>query len=70
MKRYCIKCEAGRVEYLELVRENDEGFFVRVVRIKDGYEKTIESFMARHLFELCRKTGYIYELSEAANSVA
>jgi len=70
MKRYCIKCEPGRVEFLDVLRETDEGFHTRVIRVKDGYEKIIEDFMDRHLFELCVKTGFLYETKEAASSVA
>ncbi|MFA6508279.1 MAG: hypothetical protein WCT14_19410 [Treponemataceae bacterium] len=70
MKRFCIKCEPDRVEFLDVLRENDEGFFVRVVRVKDGYDKVIEEFMARHLFEMCVKTGFIYAVAESASSVA
>lgn len=70
MKRYCIKCEPGRVEFLDVLREGDDGLAVRVVRVKDGYDKVVEEFMPRHLFELCLKTGYIYETKEAAATVA
>ena len=70
MKRFCIKCEPGRVEFLDVLRETDEGFHVRVVRVKDGYDKVIEEFLARHLFEMCVKTGYIYAVAEASSSVA
>lgn len=70
MKRYCIKCEPGKVEFLDVLRETDDGFFVRVVRVKDGYDKIIEEFLARHLFDLCVKTGYLYAVADAASSVA
>ena len=70
MKRYCIKCEPDRVEFLDVLRETEDGFLVRVVRVKDGYDKIIEEFMARHLFEMCLKTGYIYQSAESAFSVA
>ena len=70
MKRFCIKCEPGRVEFLDVLRETDEGFFVRVIRVKDGYDKVIEEFMARGMFEMCVKTGYIYAVAEEATSVA
>jgi hypothetical protein len=70
MKRYCIKCEPGRVEFLDVLRQTDDGFFVRVVRVKDGYDKVTDEFMARHLFEMCVKTGFIYETAEAVSSVA
>ena len=70
MKRYCIKCETGRVEFLDILYETEEGYMTRVVRVKDGYEKNIEEFMPHQLFDLCVKTGYLYEMKEAANSVA
>jgi hypothetical protein len=70
MRRYCIKCAPGRVEYFDILKENEEGFLVRVTRIKDGDEKTIEDFMSRGLFDICFKTGYIYLMESAAASVA
>jgi hypothetical protein len=70
MKRYYIKCQPDRVEYLDILNERDDGFTVRVIRIKDSYEKVIEEFMSRHLFELCLKTGYIYSIDEKVSSVA
>lgn len=71
MKRYYIKCEPSRTEYLDVLGEDEEGYTIRVTRIKDGYEKTIEEFMSRHLFEICIKTGYINkEDAIAASSVA
>ena len=70
MKRYCIKCETDRVEFLDVLREIDGGFLVRVVRVKDGYDKIIEEFLPRHMFEVCVKTGYLYETKDEANSVA
>jgi hypothetical protein len=70
MKRYCIKCETGRVEFLDILYETDSGYMTRVIRVKDGYEKVIEEFMPHHLFDLCIRTGYLYEMKEAASSVA
>jgi len=71
MKRYCVKCENDRVEFLDILRETDEGYMVRVIRVKDGYNKVVEEFMSRHLFELCLHTGFIYEMKEeSASSVA
>jgi hypothetical protein len=70
MKRYCIKCEPNRVEYFDVLRENSEGFMVRLTRIKDGYEKVSEVFLNTALFNMCLKAGYIYEMKEKASSVA
>jgi hypothetical protein len=70
MKRYCIKCEPNRVEYFDILRESGEGFMVRLTRIKDGDEKISEVFLKTELFEMCLKTGYVYEMKEPATSVA
>ena len=69
MKRYCVKCRAGRIEFLDILSENDDGYRVRLTRVSDGSEKIIEESMTRHLFNMCVKAGYIYEL-EAAATVA
>ncbi|MDR1046245.1 MAG: hypothetical protein LBL64_00575 [Treponema sp.] len=66
MKRYCIKCREGKTEYLDIVRETEDGFLIRLTRISDGNERIIEESMTRHLFEICVKTGYIYQLDKAA----
>ena len=66
MKRFCIKSKAGTIEYFDILSEEEEGYKVRLTQICDGNEKIIETFMTRHLFELCQKTGYIYELDKVA----
>jgi hypothetical protein len=70
MKRYHVKCRPGRIEFIDIIRENDEGFFIRLTRLSDGNEKIIEESMPRHLFNICLKTGYIYEAVNKAASVA
>ncbi|MDR1948709.1 MAG: hypothetical protein LBQ38_04895 [Spirochaetaceae bacterium] len=70
MKRYYIKCEHGRIEYVDILRETADGFMVRVTRIRDNYEKNIEEFLSAELFEICLKTGYIYETENTTSSVA
>ena len=70
MKRYCIKCRAGRIEYFDIISENDDGYRIRLTRLSDGNERIIEESMSRHLFNMCVKTGYIYELENSAAIVA
>lgn len=64
MKRYCIKCEPGRVEFLDVLRESEDGYFVRILRNHEGYETEVESFMDHQLFDSCLSTGYIFEMVE------
>jgi len=70
MKRYCIKCRAGKIEFFDIIAENDDGFRIRLTRVSDGSERIIEESMSRHLFNICVKTGYIFELENATATVA
>ena len=70
MKRYCIQCRAGKIEYFDIIAENDEGYEIRLTRISDGNEKIIDESMPRHLFNMCLKTGYIYEIENVTATVA
>jgi hypothetical protein len=70
MRRYCIKCRSGRIEYFDILSEDDNELMIRLYRISDGSEKIIEETMSRDLFNMCTKTGYIYELEMDAAVVA
>ena len=70
MKRYCIKSRTGKVEYFDIISENDEGYNIRLTRISDGDEKIIEDSMTRSLFDMCVQSGYIFQLEERDASVA
>jgi hypothetical protein len=60
----------SRIEYIDILRETEEGFFIRLTRLSDGNEKITDEFMSRSLFDMCVKTGYLYELPAQASSVA
>ena len=70
MKRYCIKCRTGKIEFFDIISETDDGYRIRLTRLSDGNERIVEESMSRHLFNICVKTGYIYELETAAVTVA
>lgn len=70
MKRYYIKCQSNRIEFIDVIRENEEGFIIRLTRLSDGNEKIMDEYMSRNLFEICLKTGYLYEAVHEAASVA
>jgi hypothetical protein len=70
MKRYSIKSRPDRSEYLDILKETEAGYAIRLTKISDGYEKIREDFIDRHLFDICVKTGYLSELANAAFSVA
>jgi hypothetical protein len=70
MKRYCIKCRADRIEYIEIIKEIEDGYLIRLTRLSDGSEQTREETMTRHLFNICLKTGHIYEIAGEAAAIA
>ncbi|MDR0496366.1 MAG: hypothetical protein LBH42_01985 [Treponema sp.] len=70
MKRYCLKSQTGKTEYFDILKETADGYIIRITRLVDGYEKIINENMSRHLFDICVKTGYIYELTDKANPAA
>ena len=70
MKRYCVKCRTGRIEYFDIISEDDEGYMIRITRLSDGSEKIMEESMTRPLFDMCLKTGYIFQLENETASVA
>ena len=70
MKRYCIKCQTGKIEYFDIISENDTEYQIRLTRLSDGNERIIEESMPRHLFNICVKTGYIFELENDIANVA
>ena len=70
MKRYCIKSREGKLEYFDIISENEDGYRIRITRLSDGNEKIIEESMTRSLFNMCVQTGYIFEVENDAASVA
>jgi hypothetical protein len=63
VKRYCIKSQPNRAEYVDILNETDNGYKIRLTRMNDGDKKVREDFIDRHLFDICVKTGYLYELA-------
>jgi len=55
------------MEYIDIISEIEDGYLIRLTRVYDGYEKTTEETLNRHLFDICLKTGYFSEInSESA----
>ncbi|MDR2048760.1 MAG: hypothetical protein LBP69_04830 [Treponema sp.] len=65
MKRYCIKSLPNKAEYLDILNEPDDGYKIRLTRSSNGDTKVREDFINRHLFDICVKTGYLYELTNS-----
>ena len=70
MKRYCVRCREGKVEFLDIIAESNDEYRVRITKISDGNEKIIQETMTKDLFDMCVKTGYIFEMEDVIATVA
>jgi hypothetical protein len=50
---------------MSIVREMDDGYVVRIVRDKDGYEDVTTDYLSKALFDSCLRTGYITKVVES-----
>ena len=66
MKRYNIKSLPDRQEYIDILKETENEFYIRFTRINDGSIKTREEMMSKHLFNTCVQTGYLYPVMECS----
>lgn len=66
MAVYTLKSIGKSTDYMTVVREMDDGYVVRIVRDKDGYEDVTTDYLSKALFDTCLRTGYITKVQEAA----
>ena len=62
MDFYKIK-STNPADYMTIVREMEDGFIVKIVRDRDGYEEVITDFLSKTVFESCLRTGYIEKVT-------
>ncbi len=65
MKNFAIKSSPAQPAFLEVLKENPTGYFVKICRQNQDYTKESEEFISRQLFEVCLRTGYFTELQGA-----
>jgi hypothetical protein len=66
MKQFAIRSEGPQPSLLELIKETEGGFFVRIVHRHDDWDDVKEDFLPRELFDTCLRTGYIAEVPRCA----
>jgi hypothetical protein len=59
MKQFTIKSEGSTPSLLELIKETEGGYFVRIVHRHEDWDDVKEDFLPRDLFDTCIRTGYI-----------
>lgn len=60
-KSYALKSHNSN-DYLTVEKELDDGFVIRIVRDKDGYEEIVTDFISKVVFDSCIRTGYLTEI--------
>ncbi|MCR5219182.1 hypothetical protein [Treponema sp.] len=63
MENYTLKSIGKSTDYMTIIRETEEGYAVRIVRDKDGYNEITNDFISKALFESCLRTGYIEKIA-------
>lgn len=64
MSHYALKTLGKANDYMVILRETEDGYVVRIVRDKDGYEEVTTDFISHSLFESCLRTGYLTKIDE------
>lgn len=62
MDFYRLK-SSNPTDYMTILREMEDGYVVKIVRDRDGYEEETTDFLSKGLFESCLRTGYIEKIS-------
>ena len=70
MGTYTLKSIGSTSDYMTVVREMDDGYVVRIVRDKDGYDDITTDYISKALFESCVRTGYLTKVSETEKMAA
>ena len=70
MGTYTLKSIGSANDYMTIERELDDGFVVRIVRDRDGYDEVTTDFISKTLFDSCVRTGYITKIAEPVKLAA
>jgi hypothetical protein len=70
MAYYTLKTIGKTRDYISVIRETEDGFVVRIVRDKDGYDEVTTDFISRSLFDSCIRTGYLTKIEEGETRLA
>lgn len=65
MECYSLKSIANTSDYMMIMQETDDGYVIRIIRDKDGYEDVTTDFISKELFETCVRTGYLKKIDSA-----
>ncbi|MCI1208066.1 MAG: hypothetical protein LKF96_01295 [Treponema sp.] len=64
MGTYTLKSIGKSTDYMTIVRDMEDGYVVRIVRDRDGYEDITTDYISKALFDSCIRTGYLTKIEE------
>ena len=70
MAYYTLKSIGNSSDYMTIIKETEDGFVVRIVRDKDGYDDIKTDLISKSLFESCIRTGYLTKIETAEDRMA
>ena len=70
MAYYTLKSIGNSSDYMTIIKETEDGFVVRIVRDKEGYDDITTDFISKSLFESCIRTGYLTKIETAEDRMA
>ena len=70
MAYYTLKSIGNSSDYMTIIKETEDGFVVRIVRDRDGYDDITTDFISKSLFESCIRTGYLTKIETAEDRMA
>ncbi|HOF12549.1 MAG TPA: hypothetical protein PK248_07545 [Treponemataceae bacterium] len=59
METYVLKGHGNSQDCIRIMEEINEGYIVKIIRDRDGFEDISTDFLSRDLFESCLRTGYL-----------
>ena len=70
MKDYRIQGNEDYTTYVSLVEEFDDSYKVVITKTTESVTKEKTEMLSKHLLELCVRTGYMSEISQAQMQMA
>lgn len=70
MGSYTLKSIGKASDYMTILRDTEDGFVVRIVRDKDGYDEITTDFISKALFDSCIRTGYLTKIADSEQKLA
>ena len=67
MGTYTLKSIGKATDYMTIIKETEDGYVVKIVRDKDGYNDITTDFISNTLFDSCIRTGYLTKIETSAD---